>query len=50
MAIQVSHNDAQFKAFTQFAASVSDNHVVLKVDVNPPEQPNCIHMPGIGEE
>ena len=35
MAIQVNLNDAQFKAFTQFAASVSDKGTVLKANDNP---------------
>ncbi len=35
MAIQVNLNDAQFRAFTQFAANVSDKGTVLKVDGNP---------------
>ena len=35
MAIQVNINDAQFKAFTQFAASVSDKGTVLKANDNP---------------
>ncbi len=35
MAIQVNLNDAQFRAFTQFAANVSDKGTVLKADDNP---------------
>ena len=35
MAIQVNLNDAQFKAFTQFATSVSDKGTVLKANDNP---------------
>ena len=35
MATQVNLNDAQFRSFTQFAASVSDKGTVLKVDDNP---------------
>ena len=35
MAIQVNLNDAQFRAFTQFAASVSDKDTVLKANDNP---------------
>ena len=34
MAIQVNLNDAQFKAFTQFATSVSDKGTVLKANDN----------------
>ena len=35
MATQVNLNDAQFRAFTQFAASVSDKGTVLKANDNP---------------
>ena len=35
MAMQVNLNDAQFRAFTQFAANVSDKGTVLKADDNP---------------
>ena len=35
MAMQVNLNDAQFRAFTQFAANVSSKGTVLKVDDNP---------------
>ena len=35
MAILVNLNDAQFRAFTQFAASVSDKGTVLKANDNP---------------
>jgi len=35
MAVQVNLNDAQFRAFTQFAANVSNKGTVLKVDDNP---------------
>ena len=40
MAIQVNLNDAQFKAFTQFAASVSDKGTVLKANDNPLTAPD----------
>ena len=40
MAIQVNINDAQFKAFTQFAASVSDKGTVLKANDNPLTAPD----------
>ncbi len=40
MAIQVNLNDAQFRAFTQFAASVSDKGTVLKANDNPLTAPD----------
>ena len=40
MAIQVNLNDAQFRAFTQFAANVSDKGTVLKADGNPLTAPD----------